>query len=408
MRDQQKNRAQLIAELNQLREENAKLHRATRNFELLQKVVEQNETHLLLLQQSAHIGIWQWDSKENHITLTPLLCNILQIQSPVPVDDYLAHVHPADRETVQAWLEALFHPAELPPPVEYRWMLPDGMGVRWLQKYPFAEQISTPNIPSMRGILHDITAFKSTEITLKQTAEQFQSIFRQHPCSFILFEVQFNTQHQPCDYVIVDLNPACEALTGLNRETAIGHNILQLVPDLNPQLLVVARKTVLTKTAHHCEYYSELLDKYLWVQFFQPQPHLLCLMFVDLNLDFRQTPSEETEAYQRFFENSPFVMLIIDPENGNIIEANPAACTFYGYRSDVLICKRIQDINTLSEDQIALEMDQARQEKRDYFKFKHRIASGEVVEVEVYSRPIRLFGRTLLYSIIIPTRDEMP
>jgi len=45
-------------------------------------------------------------------------------------------------------------------------------------------------------------------------------------------------------------------------------------------------------------------------------------------------------------------------------------------------------------------MERAKLEKRDHFLFRHRLASGDIRDVEVYSGPIRVYGRELLYSIV--------
>jgi signal transduction histidine kinase len=61
---------------------------------------------------------------------------------------------------------------------------------------------------------------------------------------------------------------------------------------------------------------------------------------------------------------------------------------------------KITDINMLSKKQVFQEMERARAEERHHFLFRHRLANEEVRDVEVYSGPIRVHGKELLYSII--------
>ena len=42
----------------------------------------------------------------------------------------------------------------------------------------------------------------------------------------------------------------------------------------------------------------------------------------------------------------------------------------------------------------------AKSQQRRYFDFRHRLASGEIRDVEVCSGPIIVGGRTLLFSVI--------
>ena len=109
---------------------------------------------------------------------------------------------------------------------------------------------------------------------------------------------------------------------------------------------------------------------------------------------------ESEERYKSLFKNNHSVMLLIDPESANIVDANPAAISFYGWSHEELTRKKITNINTLTERQVFQEMKRAKTEQRRIFYFKHRLASGKIRDVEVYSGPIKVHGRELLYSII--------
>ena len=114
----------------------------------------------------------------------------------------------------------------------------------------------------------------------------------------------------------------------------------------------------------------------------------------------RSELKEGESHYRSLFYNNHAAMLIIDPEDGAIVDANPAACTFYGWPREGLTRKRISDINTLSEEQIRRAMAAAVGKRRTHFTFRHRRADGSIRVVEVLSGPIQLRGRQLLYSII--------
>ncbi len=111
--------------------------------------------------------------------------------------------------------------------------------------------------------------------------------------------------------------------------------------------------------------------------------------------------------YEIMFQKHVAIMLLIDPETGDIIDANQAAFQYYGYSHDELVSMNISDINTLSKQQIYEEMRQARAEKRTHFIFRHALRSGEIRDVEVFTAPIEIEGKTLLYSIIHDITDRM-
>lgn len=112
----------------------------------------------------------------------------------------------------------------------------------------------------------------------------------------------------------------------------------------------------------------------------------------------------ESDAVARLFDemfhHSVAVKLLVSPDDGQIGDANESATRFYGYSRDQLRARRISDLNTLPMARIQAEMEAARREERRCFRFRHRLADGAVREVEVYSSPLTLAGRTWLVSII--------
>ena len=115
----------------------------------------------------------------------------------------------------------------------------------------------------------------------------------------------------------------------------------------------------------------------------------------------------ESEArYRALFEKSKVPMLLIDPQDGAIVEANLAASNYYGYDRATLERMRIAEINIFSPQQVQQEMQHARQEKRSHFYFQHRLADGEIRDVEVHSGPFTIKGRSLLYSVIHDITDR--
>ncbi|MCX8125079.1 MAG: PAS domain S-box protein [Spirochaetes bacterium] len=109
---------------------------------------------------------------------------------------------------------------------------------------------------------------------------------------------------------------------------------------------------------------------------------------------------ESEERYRTIFANSKAIMLIIDPDTGNIVDANEAAAQFYGWSRKELQTMKIQQINTLPPDEIKIRMEEARTYKRVYFEFKHQKKDGTVCDVEVYSSAVMIGGKQYLFSIV--------
>ncbi len=117
--------------------------------------------------------------------------------------------------------------------------------------------------------------------------------------------------------------------------------------------------------------------------------------------------AESEQRYRSLFDGSMVPMLLIDPESGKLEDANAAASRYYGHSRNRLKGMRITDLNFLAEEEVEREMRTAATEGRDHFYFPHRLASGEIRDVEVHSGPIRIRGKTLLYSIIHDVTERL-
>lgn len=111
-------------------------------------------------------------------------------------------------------------------------------------------------------------------------------------------------------------------------------------------------------------------------------------------------------SFQETFNSHKFIMLLIDPQSGQIVDANDAASQFYGYAPVDLKTMTIQQINQLSAEQVSEERKLAQAEGRNYFIFRHQIADGSIKTVEVSSVPLEFEGVTLLHSIVRDISNE--
>src|ERR1041385_8637964 len=109
---------------------------------------------------------------------------------------------------------------------------------------------------------------------------------------------------------------------------------------------------------------------------------------------------ESERRYRQMFENTRAVQLVVDPESATIVDANLAAVEFYGWPVEKLRGMAMGDINSLGDEGLLASMAHAAQQERSYFVARHRLAGGDVRDVEIHSGPVELGGRRLLYSII--------
>jgi len=99
------------------------------------------------------------------------------------------------------------------------------------------------------------------------------------------------------------------------------------------------------------------------------------------------------------------IMLIIDPESGAILASSKGAKDYYGYEN--IDGMNIKSINTLSKEEVDQEMTHAYLEKRNFFQFRHKLASGEIRDVQVNSYAMMLDGEDVLVSRIRDVTEEI-
>ena len=127
---------------------------------------------------------------------------------------------------------------------------------------------------------------------------------------------------------------------------------------------------------------------------------------IGMGLDITERKQAELALYKsekrfrKLFEHNAAIKIVLDPETGNIIDANHAAADFYGWSVEELTQMRIQQINSISPDIIKSTFEKIRSAEQNRFSFRHNRADGSLRDVEVFSNVIEIEGKDFLYSII--------
>ncbi len=136
---------------------------------------------------------------------------------------------------------------------------------------------------------------------------------------------------------------------------------------------------------------------------------LMVFFIVTLRIEIKRAKSKiivSESRYRDIFEKNHAVMFILDPDSGAIIDANPAAVSFYGYSKDSLIKMKLSDINTLAHEELRDKLQKAKEGNVHYYDFKHRMASGEIRDVEIYTGPVQFGSNRYLFSILHDVTDK--
>ncbi len=119
----------------------------------------------------------------------------------------------------------------------------------------------------------------------------------------------------------------------------------------------------------------------------------------------REGFARDTQISYHMFEDHGAVMLLVNPEDGQLLDANRAAIEYYGYPRSTLLSKTILDITGHSPEEGIQELKQAAREEQNKYYSRHRLARGEVRDVEVNAWPIEIQGVPVLFCILHDVTD---
>jgi PAS domain S-box-containing protein len=115
---------------------------------------------------------------------------------------------------------------------------------------------------------------------------------------------------------------------------------------------------------------------------------------------------EGNMRFRELFKRHGSVMLVIEPESGNIVEANDSAVRFYGWSAEELKTMTIMQINDLPPEVVKEEMAKATRLGKQFFEFRHKMADGSMRDVEVFSSRIDTDGKDLFYSVVVDVTER--
>jgi two-component system, cell cycle sensor histidine kinase and response regulator CckA len=233
-------------------------------------------------------------------------------------------------------------------------------------------------------------------------------------------------ENAPCAYFSVDThgiiglcNKRAEELLGYPRESLIGKSVFELYadgPNGKEKRRKLSRRFQEGATLADEEFQMLTADgSILWVSLTTNSLRdaggaIIGWRSMVLNITERKRVEgalrESEQRFRAIFDNDHVVMLIVNPATGQIEEASPGACAFYGWSKEELKKKNIGDINRLTREQVAEKLAMAKLRQTRYFDFQHTLANGAIRDVEVCTGPIVIGARTFLFSVITDVTDR--
>ena len=116
---------------------------------------------------------------------------------------------------------------------------------------------------------------------------------------------------------------------------------------------------------------------------------------------------ESEEQFRKMFERHSAPMLIIDPADGQILDANRAAVKFYGWPLGEFRQMNISLVNIISPDEVLEKLAAVAKNSGVKYEFVHRLMDGTLRNVEVFPSQVKIKNRELVFSVIHDVTDRI-
>lgn len=314
--------------------------------------------------------------------------------------EYVAHVHPAEREMGRQRMLALLASEIQSVDLERRYWRQNGSEF-WGHLAGRRFRNTRGADIGLIGVIIDITERKRAEESLRKSEFRTRSIIESIPMGMHLYRLEPGGR-----LVFAGANPAADRILGVDNSIFIGKTIEEAFPPLaRTEVPRRYREVAETGNVWHTEtidYDSGGIKGAFEVHAFRTGPDTMVAAFENITERKRaELALKESESrFRALFENVNVVALVMDPSTGRILDANTAAAAYYGWTREQLRSMHIWEINTLPRDEIFRRMELVRNREKSSFLLQHRRADGSVRDVEVHSGPIPFQGTTVLYSVI--------
>jgi len=180
-------------------------------------------------------------------------------------------------------------------------------------------------------VFDDISPRKKAEESLRESETRFRSLFESMHEGFAFHEVICDDTGKAIDYRYLDINPAFERLTGLQRAATIGRTVRELIPGIEEEWIAAFGRVALTGEPIELENYVQNLGRYYRAKAYSPEQGKFAVVFTDVTEQKKLvTALEEHEAELRvLFESSHAGIILLDP-SGTITMANQRMAEMFG------------------------------------------------------------------------------
>ncbi len=354
----------------------------------------------LLATRAAQAGIWDWDIVNNVLVWDHRMYQIYDAGKEEfggAYEAWLARIHPDDLASADLESKmALSGEKEYNP--EFRIQISDG-SIRYIKAYGNVIRDAAGNPLRMVGVNYDITERKKLEQDLVESEQKYRDLFNQSSAVRIVIDVENGN--------LFDVNPAACSFYGYTREQLLSMNVTAINSMPIELVLSILDMAYQKKRNYFQAVHKRSNGEMREVEIFNgpidinQRRYLNCIVH---DITERKEMEEKLIAsearYREIFHNNAAVQLVVDAHNSSIVDANHAACEYYGYSLKEITTKTVFDINPNSKEEIRRIVQESAKRGSNHFITQHFRADRSIRDVEIFNGKISIEGRDLLHVII--------
>ncbi|MBB4285375.1 sensor domain-containing diguanylate cyclase [Roseospira goensis] len=366
-----------------------------------QQALRDSEARYRNLAEDQAAPIIKVDAENRLRYANPAFCALFGRRRETLIGEPFDHlVHEDDRAAARAGLARL---AEPPHNATIELRAATAEGWRWLAWQATGVLDMDGRLVEVIGVGRDVTQRRETEAALSESERRYRLLAENATDLISTHDLQGRRTF---------VSPACRTLLGYDPDDLLGEGPTDLChPDDIPRLLDVQARIASDDVVGHLRYRLRHKDGHeIWVEstsraIRDPVTDAVTGLIAVTRDVTEQVREEESLRrsrllYKGLFDGSSAPMLLVDPEDGRIVQANAAAAAFYGYPVATLRRMAVQDINIAPPEEVAALRARANSATQSRFEVRHRLASGEVRDILAHSTPLSLDGRRVLFTII--------
>ena len=244
------------------------------------------------------------------------------------------------------------------------------------------------------GLRRDIIEIKRSKTALQESESNLSAVYKTMSEGLAIHKVVYNSSGEAVDYIITDVNPAYEKITGLQKKNISGMMATDAYSVPEAPYIEIYEKVASTGIPTSFETYFPPMMKYFHISVFSPERGKFATMFQDIT-DQKLSVADMQLTLNRFYNilagmNNGILLVT----NENIIEfINQPFCDIFGLKESP------SDLINLTADEMLAKIKDSYQDPEAAFR---RISEIVNHGMNVIGEDVTLISKKTLLRDFIP------